>query len=137
MFGRVNSSTVDWRFSRHESCLGGCLQRQEVLSVRNNPLAFAFSEILLCTATSLHPASRLAALIHGTPGLVSMSPILSLGRMAQDPLPKEWCGHNGLGLSISIHLRKFLTEVCIGQPSANSFLLQIFVGHSELCQVDS
>lgn len=84
MVGRVNSSTVDWRFSRHESCLGGCRQRQEVLSLRNNPLAFAFSEILLCTAPSLHQAWRLAALIWGTPGLASMSLILSLGRMAHD-----------------------------------------------------
>lgn len=55
--GRVNSSTVDWRFSRHESCLEGCLQRQEVLAIRNNPLAFAFSEILLFNSTSLLQAS--------------------------------------------------------------------------------
>ena len=57
MVGRVNSSTVDWRFSRQESCLEGCLQRQEVLARRNNPLAFAFSEILLCNSTSLLQAS--------------------------------------------------------------------------------
>lgn len=57
MVGRVNSSTVDWRFSRPESCLEGCLQRHEVLAIRNNPLAFAFSEILLCNSTSLLQAS--------------------------------------------------------------------------------